>query len=88
MKGKLMTTERYVVTRTIPVAPAQVFAVLADPVRHHDTEPGDWVRDSKDPDGPSLRFSRRAWDAFLAGARAGEFDQQRFVHRAGEFSGE
>jgi Polyketide cyclase / dehydrase and lipid transport len=45
---QLMTTERYVVTRTIPVAPAQVFAVLADPVRHHDTEPGDWVRESKD----------------------------------------
>ena len=43
-----MTTERYVVTRNIPVAPAQVFALLADPVRHHDTEPGDWVRDSKD----------------------------------------
>ncbi len=43
-----MTTERYVVTRTIPVAPTQVFAVLADPARHHDTEPGDWVRDSKD----------------------------------------
>ena len=42
-----MTTEQYVVTRTVPVAPAQVFAVLADPARHHDTEPGDWVRDSK-----------------------------------------
>ncbi len=43
-----MTTEQYVVTRTVPAAPAQVFAVLADPARHHDTEPGDWVRDSKD----------------------------------------
>ena len=43
-----MTTERYVVTRTIPVAPAQVFAVLADPARHCDTEPGDWVRDPRD----------------------------------------
>jgi hypothetical protein len=42
-----MTTERYIVTLTNPDAPAQVFAVLADPVRHHDTEPGDWVRDSK-----------------------------------------
>ena len=43
-----MAIERFVVTRTIPVAPAQVFAVLADPARHHDTEPGDWVRDAKD----------------------------------------
>lgn len=42
-----MTTERYVATRTIPVAPAQIFAVLADPGRHHDTEPGDWVRDAR-----------------------------------------
>lgn len=32
------------------------------------------VRDSKDPDGPILRFTRAEWDAFLAGVRAGEFD--------------
>jgi Domain of unknown function (DUF397) len=36
----------------------------------------DWiaVRDSKDPDGPVLTFTPAEWDAFLAGARDGEFD--------------
>jgi hypothetical protein len=33
------------------------------------------VRDSKNPDGPVLRFSPGEWDAFLARALAGEFDQ-------------
>lgn len=32
------------------------------------------VRDSKDPDGPRLRFTAREWAAFVAGARDGEFD--------------
>jgi hypothetical protein len=32
------------------------------------------VRDSKNPHGPALMFSREAWQAFLAGAVAGEFD--------------
>jgi hypothetical protein len=32
------------------------------------------VRDSKDPDGPMLRFTPSGWAAFLAGVRAGEFD--------------
>lgn len=41
--------ERYVVTHTIAAAPSAVFAVLADPARHKDTEPGDWVRDAIDP---------------------------------------
>jgi hypothetical protein len=43
-----MTDERYAVTRAIAAAPADVFAVLADPTRHKDTEPGDWVRDAVD----------------------------------------
>jgi hypothetical protein len=42
--------ECYVVTRTIAATPAEIFAVLADPTRHKDTEPGDWVRDAVDPD--------------------------------------
>ena len=41
--------ERYVVTRSIPASPGAVFAVLTDPARHQDTEPGDWVRDAVDP---------------------------------------
>jgi hypothetical protein len=32
------------------------------------------VRDSKDPGGPVLRFSRSEWDAFLDGAQGGEFE--------------
>ncbi|WP_239308080.1 DUF397 domain-containing protein [Frankia sp. Cj3] len=33
------------------------------------------VRDSKNPDGPVLRFTATEWTAFLAGAQDGEFDQ-------------
>lgn len=33
------------------------------------------VRDSKDPDGPALIFTRREILAFLQGARAGNFAQ-------------
>ncbi|WP_141548095.1 DUF397 domain-containing protein, partial [Nocardia farcinica] len=33
------------------------------------------VRDSKNPAGGALVFTPSEWDAFLAGARAGEFDR-------------
>jgi len=33
------------------------------------------VRNSRDPDGAVLRFTQSEWDAFLAGARLGEFDR-------------
>ena len=33
------------------------------------------VRNSREPDGPVLRFTRGEWEAFLAGARLGEFDR-------------
>jgi len=32
------------------------------------------VRDSKDPQGPVLAFTPAEWDAFVAGAKDGEFD--------------
>lgn len=32
------------------------------------------VRDSKDPDGPVLRFTKAELAAFLQGAKSGEFD--------------
>lgn len=32
------------------------------------------VRDSKDPAGPVLVFTPAEWDAFVGGARDGEFD--------------
>jgi hypothetical protein len=31
------------------------------------------VRDSKDPDGPTLHFTGSEWGAFIEGARNGEF---------------
>jgi hypothetical protein len=38
--------------------------------------PGDGVgvRNSRDPDGPVLRFTPDEWSAFLGGVRNGEFD--------------
>jgi hypothetical protein len=48
MTSNSITEERYVVTRTIAATPAAVFAVLSDPTRHKDTEPGDWVREAID----------------------------------------
>lgn len=32
------------------------------------------VRNSADPDGPILVFTESEWDAFVAGAKDGEFD--------------
>jgi len=40
------TIERYAVTRTIAATPEEIFAVLADPSRHCNTEPTDWVREA------------------------------------------
>lgn len=45
-----MSDQRYEVTRTIAASPEAVFAVLSDPSRHQDTEPGDWVRDAVAPE--------------------------------------
>lgn len=33
------------------------------------------VRDSKDTDGPALRFTIPEWRAFIASAKGGEFDR-------------
>jgi hypothetical protein len=33
------------------------------------------VRDSKDPDGPKLTFTRHDWRAFVTGAKDGDFDR-------------
>jgi hypothetical protein len=35
------------------------------------------IRDSRDPDGPVLRFTRAEWRAFLGGARRGELERSR-----------
>ncbi|SFK15814.1 protein of unknown function [Streptosporangium canum] len=35
---------------------------------------GGWaVRDSKDPDGPMLRFTPDKWQTFVGGVKGGEF---------------
>jgi len=34
------------------------------------------VRDSRDPDGPVLRFDNAAWQAFLDGVARREFDNR------------
>jgi hypothetical protein len=44
------TDERWVANRTIPATPAEIFSLLADPARHQETEPTDWVRDAIDAD--------------------------------------
>jgi hypothetical protein len=35
------------------------------------------VRDSKDPQGPVLRYPASSWGSFLAAARMGSFDKLR-----------
>jgi hypothetical protein len=35
------------------------------------------IRDSRDPGGPVLRFTRAEWAAFLGGARRGELERPR-----------
>ena len=35
---------------------------------------GTAIRDSKDPGGPTLHFTKAEMDAFLKGAKDGEFD--------------
>jgi Polyketide cyclase / dehydrase and lipid transport len=79
--------ERYVVTRTIPATPAEVFAVLSDPVRHQETEPGDWVRDAVDTEPITSSGQMFAVNMYLD--RAGghyvmhnlvtEYDQDRTI---------
>ena len=40
-----------------------------------------YVRDSKNPDGPVLRFDPLEWDAFLLGVRSGGFGLPQSVIR-------
>jgi hypothetical protein len=38
------------------------------------------VRDSKNPAGPVLEFNPGEWNAFIAGAQAGEFNRNSGQH--------
>ncbi|QIK67835.1 ATPase [Nocardioides sp. HDW12B] len=49
MSDQPATSDRITATRTVAAGADEVFAVLADPARHPDTEPGDWVRAARDP---------------------------------------
>jgi hypothetical protein len=40
------------------------------------------VRDSKDREGPVLMFTAHEWEAFLGGARDGEFELKRLQQPA------
>ena len=81
------TEERYVVTRTIAATPGAIFAVLADPTRHKDTEPGDWVRDAIDIDRITGTGQMFAMNMFLEQAGGHyvmhnlvtEFDENRTI---------
>ncbi|MFG1879725.1 DUF397 domain-containing protein [Sphaerisporangium sp. NPDC049003] len=39
------------------------------------------VRDSKDPCSPVLLYTESEWQAFINGAKNGEFDMQRLVEQ-------
>ena len=41
--------EQLVADRLLEAPPSAVFALLSDPARHQDTEPGEWVRAALDP---------------------------------------
>jgi len=49
--------------------------------REYTNRPMVAVRDSKNPTGPVLLFTRQEWAAFLDGARKGEFDHLAGVKR-------
>lgn len=42
------------------------------------------LRDSKDPDGPTFRFTSAEWVAFTAGVRDGEFDTAALTAKASQ----
>lgn len=44
-------------------------------VEYHQHNDEIHVRDSKDPEGPVLRFTGAEWDAFILGAKDGQFDR-------------
>jgi hypothetical protein len=82
-----LTEERYVVTRIIPATAAEIFAVLADPSRHQETEPGDWVRDAIDTDPITAvgqifamnMYVEQAGGAYVVHNRVAEFEKDRTI---------
>lgn len=64
----MSAAERYAVTRTIAATPAEVFTVLADPSRHQNTEPTDWVRDAVDTEPITAAGQMFAMNMYLTQA--------------------
>ena len=54
---------------------SQFSGANADCVEVAETATGVAIRDSEDPDGPWLNFTRRRFEVFLQGCKAGEFDE-------------
>ncbi|MBE1456373.1 hypothetical protein H4W79_000587 [Nocardiopsis terrae] len=60
----------------------EVAAVPGNQVAAENKDTGDAafvLRDSKNPDAAPLVFTRAEWDAFVAGAKDGEFDAERLL---------
>lgn len=81
------TEERFVSRRRIPASAAAIFAVLADPARHQDTEPTDWVRTAIDPVpitavgqvfGMNM-FMERAGGHYVMHSRVTAFEPERCI---------
>lgn len=72
-------TERYVVTRTIAAPAAEIFALLADPSRHPNTEPGDWVRSAVDAAPITGTDQIFAMNMYLAEPGPGEYVAHNLV---------
>lgn len=60
----------------MPLSPEWRKSSFSDPqgcVEARKVQDGVEVRDSKDQDGPVLKFNKHEWDAFTKGVEAGEF---------------
>lgn len=82
-----MSEEKLVRSRTVDAPTEAVFALLADPTRHQETEPGDWVRDALDATpitgagqvfGMNM-FHEAAGGAYVMHNRVADFEQDRVL---------
>lgn len=79
--------ERYVSTRTIAAPAESIFAILSDPERHQETEPGDWVRAALNEDkitgvgqifGVNMHITSSAVD-YVMHNRVTSYEPQRVI---------
>jgi hypothetical protein len=87
MSESIMSRDQMSRSRTISAPPQMIFAVLSDPSRHQDTEPGDWVRDAVDPEPikgvdqvfAMNMFHPRAGGDYVMHNRVAVFEQDRTI---------